>query len=94
MTHQTSDTMNQPDQPNPIRSLARKLLLELSIYLILIVLYFLLVKISLEDLLHRLFHENLGLYGLIGIGLIVFQGVVLEIISSYLANRIRVDRFE
>jgi hypothetical protein len=94
MTQQSSTPSNQPDQPNPIRSLTRKLVIELSIYLILIILYFLFVKISLEDLMYRLFNENLGLYGLIGISIIVFQGVVIEIISTFLTNQITMDRFE
>ncbi len=94
MAQLPTETKPQSDHPDPIRSLARKLLIELSIYLILLILYFLLVKMTLGDLMYRLFHENLGLYGLIGIGIIVFQGVVIEIFSSFLANRITMERFE
>lgn len=85
---------SQSEHLNPLRSLARKLLVELSIYFVLLVICFFVMKISLEDLMQKLFHENLGLYGLIGLGLIIFQGVVVEIISSFLANRIIRDRLE
>ena len=94
MTQPTNGTINPSDQPNPIRSLGRKLLIELSIYLVLIVLYFIIVKMTLDNIMNELFYENLGIYALLGMGLIVFQGVVLEIISSFLANRITMDRSE
>jgi len=88
------DTEPQSDHPNPDKSLARKLFIELSIYFVLLVICFLLMKISLEDLLQKLFDENLGLYGLIGLGMILFQSVIVEIFSSFLANKITLDRME
>ena len=74
--------------------LIRNFLIELILYGLLVVGYFLIVLRWLGDPLVEVFMENPTLYAPIALGLIVFQGVALEAITSFLVSRLGIERFE
>jgi len=59
-----------------------------------LVIYFFLVLRVLGEPLTRLFHERPWLYALVGLGLIIAQGVVLEQITSFLVEQLQLERLE
>jgi hypothetical protein len=75
-----------------IKLLIRNLFIEILIYGALLVVYFFVVLRYLGDFLTNLFNEQLFLYSLLGLGLIVAQAVLLETITSYLIRLLRLDR--
>jgi hypothetical protein len=80
---------------NPgIRKLIRNFAIEVLIYAVLVVGYFFLILRYLGDPLKQLFDENLILYAFVALGLIVVQGAALEIITSFLLNRLGLERLE
>jgi hypothetical protein len=74
--------------------LIRNLIVELIIYGLLVVGYFYLVLRLLGGPLKLLFDENLLLYALVALALIVAQSVVLEAITSFLLARLKLERLE
>lgn len=74
--------------------LLRNLLIELVLYSILVVTYFAIVLRLLSEPLTRLFHTNLVTYAIIGLGLIVAQGALLDVITSFLLERLRLEQLE
>jgi hypothetical protein len=77
-----------------IRTLMRNFVIELVIYGILVIVYSLVVLRLLGEPLARLFGSNLITYALISLGLIVAQGVLLDLITSFLLDRLRLGRLE
>jgi hypothetical protein len=77
-----------------IRTLIRNVVIELIGYGILVVAYAVLVAPLLEEPLARLFGNNLIAYAFVGLGLIVAQGLILDVITSFLVNQLRLDRLE
>ena len=75
-----------------IRTLIRNLVLEFVIYAVLLVLYFVLVLQYLSGILFKLFESQIITYAILGLSLIVAQGVVLEAITSFLIRLLRLDR--
>lgn len=75
-----------------IKLLIRNLFIEILIYGILLVVYFFLVLRYLGNFLTDLFENQLFLYSILGLGLIVAQAVLLETITSYLIRLFRLDR--
>lgn len=75
------------------RMLIRNLLAELIVYSILIMGYFLLVLRYLDDWLVALFDTRLVVYAFVGLGLILAQGVLLDIITTLLLRYLRIDQF-
>jgi hypothetical protein len=75
------------------RILFRNLLIEIIIYSALIFGYYLLVLRWLGDWLMSIFHSNLVLYAATGLGLIVVQAALLDIVTSFLMNYIKLDQF-
>lgn len=75
-----------------IRSLIRNLIIELVVYGVLLVIYFFAVLRFLGGFLTTLFHNGLYSYAFLGLGLIVAQAVLLELITSYLIRLLRLDR--
>jgi hypothetical protein len=69
-----------------IRRLLRTFVLEMLIYAALVVGYFFLVLRLLAEPLARLFDSNLVLYAILGLALIVAQGVVLEMVTSLIVG--------
>ena len=76
------------------RTYLRNVLIEMSIYGVLLVIYFLLVLRFLGDFLFDLFNNQLVVYGFVGLGLIVAQGILLETITSFLIRLLRLDRLD
>lgn len=74
--------------------LIRNFAIELIIYGLLVVGYFYLALRLLGEPLKKLFNENLVLYAIVALVLIVAQGVLLEAIASFLLNRLKLERFE
>lgn len=76
------------------RRFIRTLAIELTIYGILLTVYFLLVLRFLGEPLTRLFDTNLPLYAVAGLGLITAQGVVLDGVTSLLVRFMGFDHFD
>jgi len=76
------------------RTLIRNFVIELSVYAVLVIGYFLVVLRFLADPLNALFHTNLTLYGVLALGLILVQGVVLEAITSFMLDWLALERLE
>jgi hypothetical protein len=74
--------------------LVRNFVIELIVYSILVVAYFVVALRLLGEWLARLFHSNLVTYALISLGLIVAQGVLLDLITSFLLDRLNLGRLE
>lgn len=70
------------------------LLFEFLIYLGVVVLYFYGVLQFLQGWLEWLFNGNLIAYAFVSLGLIVAQGVFLEIVTSLLVNHFQAGRWE
>ena len=76
-----------------LRLLIRNLVLELIVYAVLLVGYFFLVLRYLGELLADLFRNQTLVYAFLGLGLIVTQAVLLEILTSLLIRMLRLDRY-
>jgi hypothetical protein len=70
----------------------RNLLVELLLYGSLVVAYSLLVMKWLRDPLTQLFHDNRVAFAFAGLGLIVAQGILLDLITSFLLDRLKLER--
>ena len=77
-----------------IRTLIINFIIELVIYGILVVAYFYLVLRYLRIFLTDLYQNNLITYAIIGLILIVVQAVVLEAVTTFLLDRLRLERLE
>ena len=66
--------------------------IELLIYAGLVLGYFYLVLLILGDWLVGLFQGNLSVYAVVALGLIVGQGILLEMVTSILLRLIRSAR--
>jgi len=75
-------------------TLFRNFLLELLLYAALVVIYFILVLRWLGEPLLQMFHENLQLYAVVALVLIIVQGVALDAITSFLVERLGLERLE
>lgn len=77
-----------------IRGLIRNFAIEVLVYGLLVLGYFLLVLRFLGEPLAKLYTNNLVLYAFVALGLILTQGLVLEVITSFLLNRLGLERLE
>ena len=77
-----------------IRKLIVNFIIELVIYGILVVAYFYLVLRYLRVFLTDLYNNNLIIYAILGLILIVVQAVVLEAVTTFLLDRLRLERLE
>ncbi len=75
-------------------TLIRNFVIELVVYALLVVIYFLVVLRWLGEPLVELFLENPTLYAPVGLVLILVQGVVLEAVTSFLISRLGMERLE
>lgn len=75
-----------------VKILVRNLIIELIVYGLLLVLYFFVVLQFLGDVLSELFLTQTIAYALLGLALIVAQGVLLEAVTSFLIRILRLDR--
>ncbi|OGO40343.1 MAG: hypothetical protein A2Z04_02615 [Chloroflexi bacterium RBG_16_57_9] len=76
------------------RHAVRIFLIELLVYAILVTVYFLLFLRFLEVPLRDLFWNNLQLYAVVALFLVVGQGVVLDILTTFLVDRLNLQQFE
>lgn len=76
------------------RSLVVSFALELVIYATLLIVYFLVVLRYLQHILDRLFESNLTAYAFLGLGLVVAQGVVLDLVTSFLVNQLNLEQLD
>ena len=80
-------------KPN-LRKLVRNFIIELAVYGVLLVVYFFAVLQFLGGMLSNLFLNNMSLYAIVGLALIVTQAVVLEAVTSYLIRLLHLDRLD
>jgi hypothetical protein len=76
------------------RRLLRNLALEVIVYSILLLSYFLIVLRYLGEPLNELFHQSLIVYAGATLLLIVAQSVALDFITSFLVARLDIDKSE
>lgn len=84
----------QNHQRRITRSLAVSFALELVIYATLLIAYFLVVLRYLQPVLDRLFNNNLTAYAFLGLGLIVAQGVFLDLVTSFLVSQLNLEQLD
>ena len=72
--------------PNGRRVFARKFVVGLTIYFIVVAGYVFALRLLTEPLL-SLYNNRLAVYALISLGLIVAQGIILDIVTSFLAEQ-------
>ncbi|MEN8098270.1 MAG: hypothetical protein ABFQ89_04280 [Chloroflexota bacterium] len=93
------DTTEKRDNPSRItRSELKRMtlgvLVELVLYALLVVVYAALAFRTLSGPLLELFSNNLALYSAIALTLIIGQGLLLEEVTSFLLDRLRLERFD
>lgn len=76
------------------KRLLRNFLIELGVYAVLLILYFLVVLRFLGEPLNRVFHLNPLIYAIAALVLIVVQGVFLEWVTSFLITRLGLEKME
>jgi hypothetical protein len=76
------------------RRLLRNLILEVIVYSILLLVYFLIVLRYLGEPLNELFHQSLVVYAGATLLLIVAQSVALDFITSFLVARLDLEKSE
>jgi len=77
-----------------IRILLRNFAIELLVYAVLVVAYFFLVLKFLGPWLSELYRSDLRFYAIAALGLIVIQAVFLEWLTSFLMERLHLERLE
>jgi hypothetical protein len=77
-----------------VKTLLRNFVIEIVVYAALVLGYFLLVLRVLGKPLDTLATRSLVLYAFAALGLIVVQAVVLEVVTSFLVDRLGLDRLE
>ena len=75
------------------RKLIRNLIVEIIIYSLLILGYYMLVLRWLGDWIASIFGSNLYVYAFAGLGLIFVQAVLLDLLTSFLMKYIKLDQF-
>ena len=83
-----------PKRPIAWRRLIRNFVMELLLYSILVVAYLLVALRLLGDPLFRLFSDNLALYAVASLFLIVAQGFLLDLVVTYILDLIGLERLE
>ena len=76
------------------RKLIRNFVIEIAVYGVLVVAYFLLVLQSLGNWLTGLYEDNLQVYAVVALVLIVAQGVLFEKVTTFLIERMGLERLE
>lgn len=77
-----------------MRILLRNFIIELAVYGVLVVAYFLVVLRSIGDWLTSLYFNNLTAYAILALILIVVQAVILEKVTAFLIERLGLERLE
>jgi len=71
-----------------------RFLVELTIYGLLLLVYFLSILRFLGNPLNQMSQHNLWLYAVLGLGLMVTQAVLLDIITSFLVEQLGLERLK
>jgi hypothetical protein len=79
---------------HPLRRMVGYVIAEVAVYGILVVTYAAVAFRFLVDRLNDWFHHNPSLYAVLALLLIVGQGILLEELTSFLLDRLRLERFE
>jgi hypothetical protein len=66
----------------------------LIVYGVLVAAYSVIVLRLLGKPLAQLFHSNLGVFAFVSLALIVAQGVLLDALTSFLLDKLRLERLE
>jgi hypothetical protein len=83
-----SDASPSPPKQDPsLQPLLRSILLEIAIYVPIVAVYFWLILRYAGDKLTSLYQDSLTLYAIAATLAIVIQGVLLEILTSWLLRR-------
>ena len=77
-----------------VRKLIRNFVIELVVYGVLVVGYFLVALRFFESYLTDLFRNNLPVYAAVALLLIVLQGVLLDWLTSFLLDQIKLERLD
>ncbi len=72
----------------------RNFILELVVYGVLVVAYFLVVLRFLGGWLTDLFNTNLTLYAVFALGLVVAQGALLDFVTTFLLDLLKLERLD
>lgn len=72
----------------------RIFIIELVLYGILVVVYFLVALRYMGDILLDLFMQRPVIYAFVALLLIVAQGYILELVTSFLMKRLNLERVE
>jgi hypothetical protein len=80
--------------PEDTKKLLRNFIIELAVYGVLVVVYFLVVLQSIGDWLTSLYYNNLTVYAIMALMLIVVQAVILEKVTAFLIERLGLERLE
>lgn len=79
---------------NDTRRVIKNFAIELIVYGTLVVVYFLVVLQTIGDWLYYLYENNLLVYAIAALVLIVVQGVFLEMVTTFLIERLGLERLE
>ena len=83
-----SDSSPSPPKQDPsLRPLLRSILLEIAIYVPIVATYFWLILRYAGDKLASLYQDSLSLYAIAATLAILIQGVLLEMLTSWLLRR-------
>jgi len=83
------------DKPaSDVRKLIRNFVLEMIVYAVLVTVYFFVILNFLSHYINDLFFDNLAVYAVLALVLIVVQGVFLDLVTSFLLNQIKLERLE
>lgn len=77
-----------------LRLLIRNFALELAIYSGLVLVYSMVALRWLSEPAFQLFEDNLVAYAVLSLGLIVAQGALLDVVTTFLLNQLPVERLE
>jgi hypothetical protein len=77
-----------------IRPLIRNFAIEMVLYGVLVTIYYLIVLRLLSEPLDRLFENNMPVYAISALLLIVAQSVLLERVTTFLLDRLGLQRLE
>ena len=80
-------TTSQPKPDPSLRPLLRSIMLEIAFYIPVVAVYYWLILRFLGEKLTSLYQESLSLYAVAATLAIVIQGVLLEILTSWLVRR-------
>jgi hypothetical protein len=87
-----TEPTGKPKQLVPYREMLRNFLIEMVVYGFLLVVYFYIALRYLAQPLAVVFNNNLVVYGILGLVLIIIQAVFLEFVTSLLFDFLGLHR--